>query len=305
MSFRVIKPGFLATLQDNGRYGYAESGLSQSGVADEQAYQWANYLLDNRFNDAVVELTLGNCEWQALDDMEIVIAGADLRFSIDDQPAPLWQTILIRQGETLKCQNAVEGKGVRSIIAVKAGFLTPLKFGSRAVNLREKIGDAIQAGDHLMTQPLIAKSTRKKTIPYYFKPNYQQPLTLRLIPSYQHEIFDQEQISTLLRQNYLINAASDRTGCRLHGQAIQKVPENMTSEGVAYGSVEITTDGQPIILLKDRPTIGGYPKIGTVFSLDLSKLAQRQTETQVKFELMTLKEAQQQRRQFNRFFNIS
>jgi allophanate hydrolase subunit 2 len=156
-----------------------------------------------------------------------------------------------------------------------------------------------------MTQPLIAKSTRKKAIPYYFKPNYQQPLTLRLIPSYQHQHFSQDQISLLLNQHYLINSASDRTGCRLHGQAIQQVPAKMVSEGIVYGSVEITTDGQPIILLKDRPTIGGYPKIGTVFSLDLSKLAQRQTGAQVKFELMTLEQAQQKRRQFNQFFNIS
>ena len=78
----------------------------------------------------------------------------------------------------------------------------------------------------------------------------------------------------------------------------------MVSEGIAYGSVEMTTDGQPIILLKDRPTIGGYPKIGTVLSLDLAKLAQRQAGTQIKFELITLEQAQQQRRQFNTFFGI-
>jgi allophanate hydrolase subunit 2 len=79
----------------------------------------------------------------------------------------------------------------------------------------------------------------------------------------------------------------------------------MISEGVTYGSVEITTDGQPIILLKDRPTIGGYPKIGTVMTLDLSQLAQRQAGTQIKFELMSLEQAQQQRREFNTFFGIT
>ena len=83
MSFRIIKPGFLATIQDTGRAGYAEQGLSQSGVADEQAYHWTNYLLGNHFNYAAVELTIGNVEWQALDDMEIVICGADMGFTID------------------------------------------------------------------------------------------------------------------------------------------------------------------------------------------------------------------------------
>ncbi|MBT3504709.1 MAG: biotin-dependent carboxyltransferase [Piscirickettsiaceae bacterium] len=305
MSFRIIKPGFLATIQDAGRYGYAENGISQSGAADEHAYQWANHLLDNDFNAAVVEVTLGNCEWQALDDMEIIITGADLSFSIDDKIVPLWQTISIKQSETLRCQIAEQGSGIRSLIAVKGGFQTMPQFGSRAVNLREQIGEEIKAGYTLITLPLIKQAVRKRAIPYYFKPDYGEPLILRLIPCYQYEQFSQKQVESLLNQDYLINSASDRVGCRLHGQAIQNVPAKMVSEGIAYGSVEITTDGQPIILLKDRPTIGGYPKIGTVLSLDLSKLAQRQASTQVRFELMTLESAQQKRQQFNRFFNIS
>jgi biotin-dependent carboxylase-like uncharacterized protein len=304
MSFRVIKSGFLATIQDAGRYGYAENGVSQSGAADEHAYQWANHLLDNDFNAAVVEISLGNCEWQALDTMEIIITGADFHFTIDDKPVPLWQTIWIKQGETLKCQIAEQRAGIRSVIAVKAGFQTMLQFGSRSVNLREQIGEEIKAGDTLITLPFTKQAMRKRAIPYYFKPDYDQPLVLRLIPGYQYQQFSQKQKKILLNQDYLINSASDRVGCRLHGQAIQNVPAKMVSEGIAYGSVEITTDGQPIVLLKDRPTIGGYPKIGTVSSLDLSKLAQRQAGTSVRFELMTLELAQQQRQQFNRFFKI-
>ena len=126
-----------------------------------------------------------------------------------------------------------------------------------------------------------------------------------MIPGYQYDDFTDQKIEALLNQHYLLNATSDRTGCRLHCQAIQNVPEKMISEGVTYGSVEITTDGQPIILLKDRPTIGGYPKIGTVMTLDLSQLAQRQAGTQIKFELMSLEQAQQQRREFNTFFGIT
>jgi allophanate hydrolase subunit 2 len=210
-----------------------------------------------------------------------------------------------KKGEVLKCQTAAQGTGSRSIIAVKAGFQTALQFGSRSVNLPEQIGEALQNGSDLKTQPLISRMVKQKAIPYYFKLNYQQPLILRLIPSYQYEVFTKSQISVLLNQQYLINSASDRTGCRLHGQAIQHVPATMVSEGIAYGSVEVTTDGQPIILLKDRPTIGGYPKLGTVLSLDLSKLAQRHAGQSVKFELTTLEQAQLERKKFNRFFNIS
>lgn len=304
MSFRIIKPGFLATIQDTGRAGYAEQGLSQSGVADEQAYHWTNYLLGNHFNDAAVELTIGNVEWQALDDMEMVICGADMRFTIDENPIAMWQTALIKEGEVLRCQTSKKNAGLRAIIAVKGGFQSQPAFGSRSVNLREQIGQVIKADETLLTSSLVIQKTITRQIPDYFKPDYTQPLVLRLIPGYQYDDFTEQQIEILLNQHYLLNATSDRTGCRLHGQAIHNVPEKMISEGVTYGSVEITTDGQPIILLKDRPTIGGYPKIGTVMSLDLSQLAQRQAGTQIKFELMTLEQAQQQRREFNLFFGL-
>jgi biotin-dependent carboxylase-like uncharacterized protein len=261
-------------------------------------------LLGNHFNDAAVELTIGNVEWQALDDKEMVICGADMGFSIDENPIAMWQTVLIKEGEVLRCQTAKQDAGLRAVIAVKGGFQTQLIFGSRSVNLREQIGHAIKADETLMTSPFLIQKTNIRQIPDYFKPDYGQPLVLRLIPGYQYDDFTEQQIETLLSQHYLLNATSDRTGCRLHGQAIHNVSEKMTSEGVTYGSVEITTDGQPIILLKDRPTIGGYPKIGTVMSLDLSQLAQRQAGTQIKFELMTLEHAQQQRREFNLFFGL-
>ncbi|NQY26530.1 MAG: allophanate hydrolase, partial [Piscirickettsiaceae bacterium] len=106
----------------------------------------------------------------------------------------------------------------------------------------------------------------------------------------------------LFGQTYNIGKESDRTGCRLEGQSIENTPATMISEGMAYGSVEITTAGLPIILLKDAPTIGGYPKIGTVLSLDLAKLAQRQPGCEVSFELIDIETAQQLRREFNQFF---
>ena len=304
MSFRIIKPGFLATIQDTGRAGYAEQGLSQSGIADEQAYHWANYLLGNHFDNAAVELTIGNVEWQVLDDMEMVICGADMGFTVDERPIAMWQTVLIKEGEVLRCQTAKKNGGMRAVIAVKGGFQNQPALGSSSVNLREQIGQAIKVDDTLMTSPLVTLKKNIRQIPDYFKPDYSQPLVLRLIPGYQYDGFTEQQIGTLLSQHYLLNATSDRTGCRLHGQAIQNVPEKMISEGVTYGSVEITTNGQPIILLKDRPTIGGYPKIGIVMSLDLSQLAQRQAGTQIKFELMTLERAQHQRREFNLFFGL-
>jgi len=124
------------------------------------------------------------------------------------------------------------------------------------------------------------------------------------LPSYQFNEFSINQRDLFFNQTYTITNANDRTGCRLSGAPIVIKKERMISEGISYGSVEIATDGLPIILLKDAPSIGGYPKIGTVFSLDLAKLAQRQPNSKLRFELMSIRDAQKERKKFNDFFEI-
>jgi len=299
LTFKVIKSGFHSTIQDRGRFGLAHHGLSQSGVADEHATCWANHLLGNDINAAVLEITFGGCELLALIDTCIVVAGADLGFKINDKPQPNWQVFAVNKGDTLTW--TTPRSGVRAYLAVQEGFQTEQHFNSRSVNLREKVGSLIQVGDDLLTRPS-KPCDIGKTMPDWFKPNYAEDLTLRLLASYQFDEFSEQQRQTLFEQTYKIGKASDRTGCRLEGLPIENTPATMISEGMAYGSVEITTAGLPIILLKDAPTIGGYPKIGTVFSLDLAKLAQRQPGSEVKFELMDIETAQQLRREFNQFF---
>ena len=303
MSFRVIKSGFMSTIQDAGRFGLAHYGVSQSGVADEHAASWANHLLANHFNAAVIEITFGHFECIALDDADIVITGADFNFTLNGESIAMWQQNHIVQGEKIHCCGPQKGQGVRAYIAVKGGFNTTSLFNSRSINVREHIGQPLQQGDILDSAVTLSK-TLKRSAPDFFRPNYSAPLVLHFMPSYQYDNFKPQQLETLLNQTYLIHSASDRTGCRMAGQRITDVPSKMISEGIAYGSIEITTAGQPIILLKDRPTIGGYPKIGTVFSLDLAKLAQRQPGTEITFKPMALDEAQQLRQQFNTFFGI-
>lgn len=298
MSFKVIKPGFHSSIQDAGRFGFAHIGLSPSGVADEHAFCWGNYLLDNDFNDAVLEITFGACELIALSKISIAITGADLNFKLNDEPQENWQVLSVKQGDRLIWETPKSG--VRAYLAVQGGFQTESFFNSRSVNVRENIGTMIKAGDELNCKPAESMSLNK-TVPDCFKPDYQKTLSLRLLPGYQYDQFKQQQ-QILLNQTYVIDNASDRTGCRLKGKPIENIPSKMISEGIAYGSVEITTAGLPIILLKDRPTIGGYPKIGTVFSLDLSQLAQRHSGSNVRFKLFNVVDARKLRLQFDRFF---
>jgi biotin-dependent carboxylase-like uncharacterized protein len=314
MSFEVIKSGFLSTIQDYGRLFYGSQGMSQSGVMDEHAYAWANYLLNNNFNDSVLEITFGGVELKALENMVICVTGADIDFKINQKSTVIWHNLQINKGDVLSWGMAKSG--IRAYLAVKNGFKTAVLFSSRSVNLREHIGQKIIQGEILLCSSYIY-STNSNTnsntkfnnsfnnsiAPKYI-PNYDIDIILRILPSYQYDEFTNEQKALFFNQTYTISNANDRSGCRLNGTPIKFKKRKIISEGMSYGSVEIATDGLPIILLKDAPTIGGYLKIGTVFSLDLAKLAQKQPNAKVRFELMNIQQAQMQRVKFNQFFAI-
>ncbi|WP_428095574.1 biotin-dependent carboxyltransferase family protein [Candidatus Thioglobus sp.] len=300
MSFKVIKSGFLSTIQDYGRFAHTGHGMSQSGALDEHAYCWANRLLDNHYNDAVLEITLGAVQLEALDDMLICVCGADLDFKINHQAAVIWHSVQIKAGDVLSWH--FPKHGVRAYLAVKGGFKTQLMFGSRSVNLRENMGTKISELEILNCE--ISRVKLDHLMPDKYLPNYNQALVLNILPSYQYSMFSQVQKSLFFEQTYHISSANDRSGCRLDGAPIALKKDKMISEPISYGSVQISTNGLPIILLKDGPTIGGYVKIGTVFSLDLAQLAQQQQNAKVRFKLMDVHQAQKQRLKFNQFFGI-
>ena len=301
MSFKVIKSSFLSTVQDYGRLNHGAHGMSQSGVMDEHANAWANHLLNNHFNDAVVEITFGGLQLEAQADTFVAVTGADLDFKINDEPVQIWHGLQIHKGDVLSW--GMPKSGVRAYLAVKGGFDTSVLYDSRSVNLREHIGAKLAEADVLPCKGFDEVTYR--FIPPKYIPNYNQDITLKLLPTYQFNDFSINQRDLFFNQDYTITNANDRTGCRLSGAPIASKKKRMISEGISYGCVEIATDGLPIILLKDTPSIGGYPKIGTVFSLDLAKLAQRQPNTKLRFELIDIHEAQKQRKKFNKFFEIS
>lgn len=300
MSFKVIKPGFLSTVQDYGRFGYAHQGMSQSGAMDEHAYAWGNYLLNNRFDDACIEMTFGGLEIEAQIDTFVAVTGADLNFEINGQSQKMWHSLRVNKGDRLSW--GTPNTGVRSYLAVKGGFKTAVMFDSRSVNLRENIGNKILPEEVLPCKGFSGANYR--FTPPKFIPNYADEVVLRVLPTYQFNEFNSNQKDLFFAQEYSINNASDRSGCRLDGVPIKAKNARMISEGVSYGAVEIAADGLPIIILKDGPSIGGYAKIGTVFSLDLAKLAQKQPNSQVRFQPMTMQDAQKERKQFERFFKM-
>lgn len=302
MSFKVIKPGFYSSVQDAGRFGYASAGLAKSGVMDEHAYRWANYLLDNAQTDAVLEITFGDCQLEAQAPTQIAVTGADMQLQINGDLKENWRSYQVKIGDTLRWRTAQSG--TRAYLAVKGGFQTPVWFNARSVNKRENIGAVLTVGDSL---PFKADETDMtvRSVPAGYRPDYQQPLVLHMLPSYQFDRFTPEQIKAFFKTTYQISPDSDRTGYRLQGERINDVPAKMTSEGMVVGSVEMTSKGLPIILLNDAPTIGGYPKIGTVVGADLAKLVQRQPNTEVRFTLTTVEETQYRKQQWLNFFSTS
>ena len=302
---KVIKKGVMSTLQDLGRTGYMSLGVTQGGVMDEHAARWANRLLANSSNAALVEITLGNCEFEVQEPTVVAITGADVPLFINQQPVAHWRTHAVNVGDCISigwCRN-----GLRVYLAVQGGFCVETEFGSMSTVIREGLGglsgQPLVDGDVL---PYEAQSNVIKCIsqatPQHFVPDYDAPLVLRVIQGYQAEDFSEDALCKFYATQYQVANESDRMGYRLSGGDINNPPQGMLSEGIAYGAIQIPPDGQPIVLLKDRQTLGGYPKLGSVIPLDCFRLSQRRPTQTVRFEKMDIMEAQTLMKRFYQFF---
>ena len=299
MSFKVLSSGIFTTLQDRGRYGYTHEGRTSSGAMDEYAYLWSQKLLSKQ-NANALEVMVG-LKLKALAPTTVSITGADLTFSINGVVQAIWQTYAIDVDDVLSFEKRVSGQ--RAYLAVKGGFLFEKSYGSFSTTLKENIGSRLQRGDTLKFLALNSKAkiirfrTSSKAIPDYTK-----PLTLRLLLSYQEEYFTQDEKEKFFNSDYEITLQSDRMGFKLKGSVITPITGGIISEGIAFGSVQIPKDGQPIVLLKERQTIGGYPKIGTVLAVDCFKLSQISIGSTVRFEPIKIEESEKIMRNYLALF---
>ena len=302
--FKVIKPGIFSSIQDRGRYGQTQYGVSQSGALDEKSYCWGNYLLNNPKNSASLEITIGQCQLLALTDTHIVVTGADLNFSINQHTAKIWTVLTIKQGDYLSWHSPING--MRAYLSILGGFKANSFLGSQSCNMRESIGSLLKKNDVLKQNKLKTLGQNKfRKMPRRFIPNYQKPLTLRLYLLNNPNFFNLQDQQNFAKQIQTISPKADRVAYQLMPQSIKPKSQTLYSEANSYGSVQITPNGTPIIMLKDMPTMGGYAKIGTVFSLDLSKLAQHHSLEKVSFEAVDIDTMQAIRRSFNQFFDLS
>ncbi len=297
----VTHPGVSSTVQDRGRSGYRQHGLAVGGALDLQAFNWANKLLDNPPGSACLEIMLGGFQARAETDITIAVTGAYAPITVNGSTAGSWQTLALKAGDELAIGHAQSGRIL--YLALPGGLDSRKWFGSQSVVPREQIeGLEPITADTRLPAGNSSEQPASRAVPTSFQPDYRKELTLRLIPGYQISHFSKSDLLRLTTCVYEVTQQTDRMGFRLNGAAMEDAPLGIISEGIAIGAVQVPGDGQPIVLLNDCQTIGGYPKPGVIASLDCHKLAQRLPGQQVRFAFADLANAQNERRMFNLYF---
>ena len=296
MGIQIINGGFLTTIQDMGRYGYQETGMSVSGVMDTRAASLANILVGNDTNEAVIEITMMGPTMKFTEDEIIAETGGDLGAKIDGNPVERYRAVLVKAGQTLSFMGMYGGS--RAYIAFAGGLDIPVVMGSRSTNIKCGLGGF--KGRRLLDGDYISFRAKRRYLPYFLSRSLdlnefdQDNITLRVIMGPQDDAFTAAGKETFLSSEYVVTSEFDRMGCRLEGPFIaSKSTTDIISDGIAFGSVQVPSHGKPIILLADRQTTGGYAKIATVISVDIPKLVQRKTDHKVKFQAVTVEEAQE------------
>lgn len=258
---------------------------------DPIAASLANRLVQNDRDAVFIEASFGGLQVQAERDTQIAITGATLAVTVDGADAPMWTTLSLREGQTLTL--GYSSIGCRSYLSVRGGFAIEASFGSVSTVMREGIGGLdggkLKEGDRLPAHP--APPVDALWLPPRQRPAYHKRATVRVVQGYQFGSFPRIEQRRFFASEYAVSDRSDRMGYRLEGPPIACNMQRMLSEGIAPGAIQVPADGQPIVLLNDRQTIGGYPKLGAALSLDAAALAQLRPGDSVHFAPISVETA--------------
>lgn len=284
----VLEPGLLTTVQDSGRRGWARYGVPPSGPVDAAAFRAANALVGNPPDAAGLEITLTGPVLRARQTCLVAVCGAEFELRAGRVPVPTWHAVYLRAGDCLRFGE--RRGGARAYLAVAGGIALPAFLGSRATYLPGEFGGlagrALRAGDVLpMGQPLDHPTENAgRRWPAAQRPAYATHPTARVILGPQADAFTAEGLATFFSAEYVITPHADRMGMRLQGPPVAHVgATGVVSDGVVMGSIQIPPDGQPLVMLADHQTTGGYPKLATVARADLPLLAQALPGARVRF----------------------
>lgn len=309
--FEVIKPGLQTTVQDLGRTGFQRHGIVVSGAMDSYALIMANFLVGNVKNAAGLEITLTGPKLYVKKSCIIAITGADMSPMINREPVPMWTNIRVEKDSIIEFGSLKSG--CRAYLAVNGGIDVPVVMGSRSTYLKAKIGgyegralksgDILSTGEDYVVSPSKLKNRRR--LSYELIPTYTKEIQLRVMKGPQWDMFKKESQEQFFSSNFLVTNQSDRMGYRLTGTTLElKSAKEHITDPIPLGSIQVPSNGEPIILLADRQTTGGYPKIATIISVDISKVAQAKPGDIIHFTPIEIEESHKLLREENRVIEL-
>lgn len=287
--------GILTTVQDGGRFGYEAFGVSPSGPMDRRSFEIANVLVGNDRNEACLEATVIGPSISFTENAVVAIAGADMRPLLNGTPVLNYRAFAVRAGDTLRLGAA--GAGCRAYLAFAGGLDVPLLMNSRSTMVGKGFGGyrgrRLRQGDEVGLRQDIACLPDLSGRVADPEPIPTGERALRVILGPQDDRFTEEGIVTFLSSRYTIGADFDRQGYRLEGPKIRHVTDgNIISDGIVFGSVQVPTSGDPIVMMAEHQTVGGYAKIATVITVDLPVLGQCKAGDAVRFVRTSVEEAE-------------
>lgn len=313
MSIFVLKPGLLTTVQDLGRYGWQRHGVIVSGAMDPFALRLANWLVGNDAGEAALEMTLIGSELKFETDALIAVTGGNLFPAVNGQPLPMWRPVLVKSGSVLRFSAA--GNGCRWYLAAAGGFRIDSVLASKSTYLRAGIGGfagrALRETDRLplgTPAPAVQSLMRQLQalsddspfasvnwrVSEYFLSFYREKRTIRVMRGGEFLHFSEASRRRFFQEEFRVTPQSDRMGYRLADAKLELQKQlELISEAVTAGTIQVPPDGNPIVLMADRQTTGGYPKIAQVISADLPLLAQIKPGEKLRFREVSLEEAQE------------
>ncbi|WP_073998644.1 5-oxoprolinase subunit C family protein [Anaerococcus urinomassiliensis] len=289
----VINGGMLSTIQDSGRYGYQEIGINVSGFADDYNARLANILVGNDMDSEVIEMAFLGSSFEFNAPMLIALTGADFSAKLNDEPIENYRSYLVKEGDELTLGAAQNG--FRGYIAFGGEIDVPVVNGSKSTNLKTGMGGF--EGRKLMSDDsfdvIVSEDKKERVLDKKYIKAYSKFSELRVVKGPQDDAFTDKGIFDFFNSGgYTVTKDFDRMGIRLSGSKIEhKESADIISDGTALGSIQVPSNGQPIILFVDRQTTGGYTKVGTIITADLHKLGKLNYKDKVIFTEVSPKEA--------------
>jgi len=289
----IQREGFYTTIQDNKRIGYKRYGIPESGPMDENSYMFSNWLVGNNLNSEVLEITYNGPKIKFTFNAKIAICGSLTNIYLNKIKIKMNQTIKIKQNDILDISSCKNGNRVYLAIAGKINIKT--HFNSKSTYDKCSIGG--YKGRKLLKNDkikIIANEIDEvKKLPEILSSKFTENNLIRIIPGPEYNLLDQESKNKLTNGFFEIDIKSDRMGIRLCNNRIKLLNKiNMESSLITKGSIQLPPDGNPIIIMSDGQTTGGYPRIGVVSKVDISRLSQIKIRNNIKFKIISLRESE-------------